>query len=156
MEKALLFVCFWAIFSGCCPGKASQQGAAHPVREGITGFIYEESGNQMPMKGAEPQKAKGLSTTIYIYELTNLGQVHRVDNTPFYTAVLTRAVATAHSDSTGAFTIRLAPGSYSLFVKLGDRFYANNFDTGNNIAPVTVQKDKLSAVRFLVNPSAAY
>jgi len=108
------------------------------------------------MKGAIPKTAKGLSTTIYIYELTNTGQVSRVGPTPFYTTIRTRRVTTAYSDSTGAFTIRLAPGRYSLFVKQGDRFYANSFDAGNNIAPVSVQKDRLSPVRIMVNPSAVY
>lgn len=144
------------IIIGCRPGKSPRPGTAQLVQEGITGFIYEESGNRMPMKGAEPQKPTGLSTTIYIYELANLEQVTRVDATPFYTAIRTRPVTTVHSDSTGAFTIRLAPGSYSLFIKQGDRFYANSFDANNNIAPVTVQKGRLSTVRLVVNPSAVY
>ena len=142
--------------AACHPGKAAQTGTEQSVQEGITGFIYEESGNRMPMKGAEPQKPKGLSTTIYVYELTNLEQVSRVDASPFYTAVRTRSVTTAHSDSTGAFSIRLAPGAYSLFVKIGGRFYANSFDSNNNIAPATVQKGQLSIVRLIVNPSAVY
>ena len=142
--------------AACHPGKTSQTGTEQSVQEGITGFIYEESGNRMPMKGAGPQKPKGLSTTIYVYELTNLEQVSRVDVSPFYTAVRTRPVTTAHSDSTGAFSIRLAPGTYSLFVKIGGRFYANSFDSNNNIAPATVRKGQLSTVRLIVNPSAVY
>ena len=126
------------------------------VQEGIAGYIYEETGNRMPMPGVEPKKPKGLSTTIYVYELTNLKQVSRVDITPFYTAILTRPIATAHSDSTGAFILRLAPGRYSLFVKLDGRFYANDFDAHNNIAPVRVQKGRLSTVSFTVNPTAVY
>jgi len=108
------------------------------------------------MKGVEPKKPKGLSTTVYVYKLTNLKQVRRVGVTAFYTAILTQAVATTHSDSTGAFTLRLAPGRYSLFVKLGGRYYANDFDDHNNIAPVSVQKDRLSTVSIIVNPTAVY
>jgi hypothetical protein len=156
MQKPLLFICCWAIAGGCSAGKAPQAGTALLVQEGITGFVYEETGNRMPMKGTEPPKPKGLSTTIYIYELTNLGQVSRVGVTPFYTAVLTHPVTTTHSDSTGAFAVRLAPGRYSLFVKLGGRFYANDFDSNNNIVPVSVQQGRRSTVTIIVNPSAVY
>lgn len=156
MQKPLLFICCWVIAGGCAAGKASQAATAQLVQEGITGFVYWETGNRMPMKGTEPPKPKGLSTTIYIYELTNLGQVNRVGITPFYTAVLTHPVTTTHSDSTGAFTVRLAPGRYSLFVKLEGRFYANEFDSANNIAPVSVLQGRLSTVNIIVNPSAVY
>ena len=137
----------------CAPGTAAQLPNA---KQGISGFVYLESGNQMPMKGAEPQKAKGLSTTIYIYEATNLRQVSRVGVSPFYTAIYTKPVTTVLSDSTGAFTVGLAAGVYSLFVKLGGRFYANAFDTNNNIATVTVEKGKLAHARITVNSSATY
>ncbi len=126
------------------------------VKQGITGFVYLESGNRMPMKGAEPQKARGLSTTIYIYEATSLDQVSRIGMTPFYTAIRTRAITRVLSDSTGAFTVGLAPGIYSLFVKQGNRFYANAFDTNNTIAPVTVEKEKLTKAIITVNSSATY
>ncbi|MBS1566685.1 MAG: carboxypeptidase regulatory-like domain-containing protein [Bacteroidetes bacterium] len=132
------------------------QTTAQKPKEGITGYIYEESGNRMPMIGATPEPPRGLSTTLYIYQLTNLAQVRREGQAPFYTSISTRAVARVRSDSTGAFSIRLAPGRYSLFVKAGGRFFASTYDGENNIAPVTVYKDSLSIVRFVVNPTAVY
>ncbi len=141
------------IIMACAPGEAAQLPNA---KQGISGFVYLESGNRMPMKGTEPQKAKGLSTTVYVYEATNLDQVSRVGVTPFYTAIRTKPVSTVYSDSTGAFTVGLAAGTYSLFVKLGNRFYANAFDTNNTIAPVTVEKGKLAHASITVNSSATY
>ena len=126
------------------------------MQEGISGQVVRESGNQMPMKGAAQQPAKGLSTTVYIYELTNLNQVSRVDASAFYTAIHTKPVGTVHSDSTGVFKIRLAPGAYSLFIKVGGRFYANSFDSNNNISPVTVEKGKRSRIKITENSSATY
>ena len=144
----------------CSPARTAQTPA---VQQGISGFVYQESGNRMPMKSVEPGGKsteaglpKGLSTTVYIYEATSLNQVSRVGVSPFYTAIRSRQVATAHSDSTGAFTIGLAPGAYSLFVKTGDRFYANSFDSNNRIAPVTVEKDRLTRTKIIVNSSATY
>jgi hypothetical protein len=167
MHPFLLIILLLMTVIPCSPG---QTAGAHPelaerpalnqlkaaAQEGITGWVYQEAGNRMPMPGRTPQKPKGLSTTIYIYELTNLAQTSRVGFTPFYTAIGTKPVATTHSDSTGAFTIRLAPGNYSLFVKLDGRFYANSFDSNNNVAPVTVKKGKRSRVTILVNPDAVY
>ena len=137
----------------CYPGRTSQSPG---IKQGISGFVYLESGNRMPMKGAEPQKARGLSTTIYVYEATSLGQVSRVGVSPYYTAIYSKPVTTVLSDSTGAFTVGLAPGIYSLFVKQGNRFYANTFDTNNLIAPVTVEKEKLAKASITVNSSATY
>ncbi len=71
----------------CLPGSALQSPS---TKQGISGFVYLESGNRMPMKGAEPQGAKGLSRTIYIYEATNLDQVSRVGTSAFYTSIHTK------------------------------------------------------------------
>jgi len=173
MQQFLLIILLLITVIACSSGKTSRtcpepvEGArpdpvkgpieaTQAVHEGIKGWVYQESGNRMPRPGTEPQKANGLSTTIYVYELTNLGQTSRVGVTPFYTAIHTKSIATAHSDSTGAFTIRLAPGRYSLFVKLEGRFFAGTFDSDNNIAPVTVEKGKFSPVKIMVNPDAVY
>lgn len=137
----------------CYPGRTSQSPG---IKQGISGFVYLESGNRMPMKGAEPQKPRGLSTTIYVYEATTLGQVSRVGTSSYYTAIYSKPVTTVLSDSTGAFIVRLAPGIYSLFVKQGNRFYANAFDARNTIAPVTVEKGKLASAIITVNSSATY
>jgi hypothetical protein len=137
----------------CLPGKAAQ---SPEPKQGILGFVYLESGNRMPMKGAEQQGAKGLSTTIYIYEATRLEQVSRVGESPFYTSIRTRLVTTVQSDSTGSFRVGLAPGAYSLFTKQGDRFYANAYDAAGNIALVKVEKGKFSQAKITVNSSASY
>jgi len=148
------------ICMACSPARPAQAPA---TKQGISGMVYRETGNRMPMKtvepggkATEPDLPKGLSTIVYIYEATSLDQVSRVDVSPFYTAIRTKPVTTVHSDSTGVFTVGLAPGTYSLFVKLGDRFYANSFDSNNRIAPVTVEKDRLTHTKIIVNSSATY
>lgn len=134
-----------------------QQKAHTPMpKEGITGNVYKVSGNQMPMKDAASQPPPGIATTIYIYELTNISQVQRVGVSAFYSAIRTKLVTTVASDSTGSFTIGLAPGSYSLFTKYGDRYYANLYDGNNNIAPVIVEKGKLTKVKIMMDADAVY
>jgi len=126
------------------------------ITQGIRGVIIEAAGNQMPMKGASPSVPKGILTTVLIYEPTNIRQVNRSGSSPLYTAISTKPVASVDTDSTGAFIISLPPGSYSLFVKQGAQFYANLFDTNNNIALFTVEEGKITEARLTVSLRANY
>jgi hypothetical protein len=152
MKQILLFFTFFIlIHMSCSPQKKVQSPA-----EGITGYVYKVSGNQMPMKDAVSEPGKGIKTTIYIYVLTNISQVQRVGVSPFYTSIHSKLVTTVTSDSTGAFTVGLAAGSYSLFTKYDDRFYANMYDGNNNIAPIVVEKGKLTKTKIIMDAEAVY
>ncbi len=124
--------------------------------QGINGTITVASGNQMPMKGAEPKVPRGIQCTVLVYEPTNTSQVSRLPASPIYTAISTRLVASVDTDSTGRFAVSLPEGSYSLFIKQGNQFYANLFDMNNNIALFTVEKGKMTKANLAVSVKAAY
>ena len=126
------------------------------ITQGITGQITEATGNQMPMKDAPLPVGKGILTTVLIYEPTNTSQVSRIGTSPVYTAISTKLVASVDTDSTGAFTVNLPAGSYSLFVKQGKQFYANLFDVNNNIALFTVEEGKLTRADLKISSGASY
>ena len=126
------------------------------ILQGFTGQITELTGNQMPMKGAQPAIPKGIATTVFIYEPTNINQVRRLGTAASYTAINTKLVASVDTDSTGNFTIALPVGNYSVFVKQGSQFYANLFDTNNNIALFTVEEGKLTKVNLAVSSGASF
>lgn len=126
------------------------------VSQGIAGQITEHSGNQMPMKGGAPQVARGIKATVFIYEPTHISQVARIGGSASYTAINTKRVASAATDSLGAFTVSLPPGTYSVFIGQGKQFYANLFDANNNIALFTVEPGKLTRVNLAVNSAATY
>jgi hypothetical protein len=128
------------------------------IKEGISGIVTEVSGNQMPMKNAPRANSGsfGILTTVFIYEPTNISQVSRIANSTVYTAIHTKRVASVETDSTGRFTIALPPGTYSLFVKQGKDFFANLFDTNNNISLFTVENGKLTEAKLTVNSKATY
>lgn len=126
------------------------------VKQGIEGFIGKLTGNQMPSPDIPPAKPNPLATTIYIYALTNMKDVQKATNAAFYKQINTRLITTAQSDSTGKFLIGLPAGSYSLFIKKGNFFYANQFDEKNNIFPVTVDSMKLSKANFIDNSDASF
>lgn len=126
------------------------------IAQGFTGQVTEVVGNQMPMKGGPPVVPKGIATTVLIYEPTHISQVSRLGTSATYTAISTKLVASVDTDSTGNFTIALPVGAYSVFVKQGDRFYANLFDTDNNIALFSVEEGKLTKVNLMVSSGASF
>ncbi|MBS1598931.1 MAG: carboxypeptidase regulatory-like domain-containing protein [Bacteroidetes bacterium] len=124
--------------------------------QGIEGHVYRISGNQMPSPDVKPAAPKGIKTTVYIYDLTNLNQTIRKDQSPFYSAVKTNLVKKVETDSNGYFKVKLPVGYYSLFTKKDSLFYANSFDGKNNIAPVQVHPQKFSKVELKIDYDAYY
>ena len=150
MKFFFTLLCFLGMF-GCSSSKKSRSNY-----QGIDGYIREVKGNRMPSPGVKLPEPKGISTTLYIYELTNVSQTQRVGTSPFYDNILTKFVASVDSDSSGHLVAKLSPGNYSLFTKVKGKFYANNFDTENNIMPVKVEKNKVTKVDFLISAGAVY
>ncbi len=125
-------------------------------QQGIEGYVYKISGNQMPSPGAKPRPPKGIKTVLYIYQLTNLNQVQRQAQSAFYNSINTKFISKVETDSNGYFKINLAPDRYSLFAKKNELFFANWFDKDNNIAPVEVTPGKFSKVEFRIDYDAVY
>lgn len=123
-------------------------------RSGIKGRVLLVTGNQMPSPGEPRPAPKGIKTTVYIYELTNTGQVTK--SGAFYSAISTKPVKQVETADDGSFKVKLKPGQYSLFVKKGALFYSNIFDAENNIHPVTVAKGVMTEEEFRVDYDAAY
>jgi hypothetical protein len=128
----------------------------HRTFQGIEGHIYFITGNQMPSPDVKPAKPKGLKTTIYVYERTNMNQVIKQEHSPFYTSILTKFVKSSDSGKDGHFKISLPVGQYSIFVKKDSLFFANGFDSNNNIAPVKVMPDSTTTIDIKVDYSASY
>ena len=154
MYKNLLsLMMFTAVVAACSSTKHSNISM---IKQGITGYVYEVKGNQMPMIGEEPPKPKGVATAVYIYEATNINQVQRLGVSTFYTAIYTKQIGLIQSDSTGHFSIELPVGNYSLFVKIGEKYYANRFNEKNDINLYKVEDSKVTDGRITINYAAAY
>lgn len=125
-------------------------------KTGIKGHVYLVRGNQMPSPDRPASAPAGVKTTLYVYELTNISQVNREGVSAFYNAVNTRLVKEIQTDDQGAFSVKLKPGHYSLFVKKGSLFYSSQFDEKNNIHPVEVKSRSMTEVTFQANYDAVY
>lgn len=129
-----------------------QQGGCN--RSGLKGHVYLEKGNRMPSPDQVLAPPTGLQTTLYVYQLTNINQVTREGK--FYKNISTPLVKAINTNADGSFKTKLKPGTYSLFVKKDDLFFASIFDGNNNIYPVEVKKGSLTDVTFRVNYDAVY
>lgn len=125
-------------------------------RQGIEGHVRLVTGNQMPSPDVAPSAGRGIKTTLYIYELTNLGQVNRVGQSAFYSQVSSKLVKKVQTNDKGYFKVRLSPGQYSVFLKKDTVFYANRFDGENNIAPVEVVRKKMTQLEVKMDYDAVY
>lgn len=137
-------------------GNCHHASGQSKITEGLSGKVYELTGNQMPSPDVKPAEPKGVKTTVYIYELTNLNQVIRKNNEPFYESIHTRLVTTVESDSAGKFETALAPGNYSLFVKRENLYYANEFDGNNNIQSVEILPGKMTTKDIRISYRASF
>ncbi|GAC1443100.1 MAG: hypothetical protein NVSMB63_11860 [Sediminibacterium sp.] len=153
--KHILFLIAMATLT-FCSCKSRKIAPSQVTEQGIAGYVQEISGNRMPMKDAPPVVPQPVQTTVFVYEPTNITQVAQIGTSPLYTAISTKMVASVESDSTGAFMVALPAGNYSLFVRRGNAYYANLFDTGNNISLFTVEEGKLTKVKIIIDSAASY
>lgn len=125
-------------------------------KSGVRGIIYRIQGNQMPSPGEPANVPQPFQTTLYIYEVTNTSQVQPAKQPTFYEAIHTRLVREVKADKKGHFKVKLPPGTYSIFIKKDNLFYANIFDDKNNIAPVAVEPGKYTELTVKADYGAVY
>ena len=95
-------------------------------------------------------------TIVYVFEKTNIIQTEIKDTAPFFKTIKTKLMAQTTTDSVGNFQVALPIGSYSLFFKKGDAYYANRFDQQNNINIITVKKGEVTQVTITESSGAAF
>lgn len=125
------------------------------LSQGIEGYIYQTSGNQMPMKG-KPVKhtGKGITRDVWIYQATTTQQTQ--GNIPLFTQIKSHLAAKVKSDSTGYYKCPLPAGHYSVFIKEGEQFFASETDGQGILNPVDVIAGNLTRRDINVNINAVY
>lgn len=128
-----------------CTGLPTLYPAARQ-QQGIEGVARNVTGNRMPSPKHRPGLSPGTRAVICVFALTNQTQVANAGAAGLYSAVHTNLVRQADTDDSGHFRILLPPGTYSVFTKKGQLFYATRRDEKNNIAPVEVLPGKITRV----------
>jgi len=151
MIRFLWTIPFLAVL-GAMPASITQawQALQPGPSQGIEGSVYLIGGNRMPAPNYKPGPPAGVRSTVYVFNLTNISQVNRVGQSPYYSAVHTALIARVDTDDKGYFKLQLPVGLYSIFTKKGDLFYAGRMDEKNNIAPVEVLPHKMTNVKCSV------
>lgn len=150
-----------ALLMVSCANAKKSKNSNEDMKQGITGTIIWEEGNQMPMiipDDVEPtekeNKPKGIKRTLLIHELTKM--VGSNSENGFHSKPATKEIARIESDSLGRFKVSLLPGKYSLFVLEERGYYANLSDGQQNIFPVEVKENEFTQVEFVINYKAVY
>lgn len=125
------------------------------AQQGISGKVVWVSGNQMPGPGAERTEPSGIKREIHIYALTTVEQTTQTDGV-FFSDVKSQFVRKVRSKKNGKFCVKLPPGQYSVFVKEEKGLFANLFDGGNHIHPITVKSDEYEILTIQVNYAASF
>lgn len=123
-------------------------------QQGIRGKISWSEGNQMPGPDQKSGTAKGIKRKILVYEVTTMEQT--VQEEGFFTKVNTKLVKEAKSCKNGRFRIKLAPGTYSVFVQEAKGLWANLFDVKGQINTVQIKAKTWTELNINVNYMAAY
>ena len=123
------------------------------INEGMWGNVWFYKGDFMP--GCPTGDITSVARKIYVYETTSTDQAKPKGTGPFYTDIETELITTTTSSDSGFFELQLAPGTYSLFVKEDDAFYANGIKDGM-INPVTVTSDSVTKVQLDITYQATY
>ena len=145
----IISLAFWG-----CGGTQTAQKAA--IEQGIAGYILEEKGNRMPSPDRPLSAPKGLKTQVFFYPVTDITQLTQLTTPGLYQVISTPPQATTTTDSTGFFSVSLPPGTYSIFVKHREGFYANWFNEKNQVSPVEVLAHKVTTVKLIVSGGASY
>ncbi len=123
-------------------------------KQGLSGYIYLVTGNQMPTIGRPQSKGRGVAREVYIYAPTSITQT--TGNNPLFTSIKTKLIAQTKSDSTGLYAIKLPPGKYSVFIKDGDKFFAAESDGTSALNPVEITPNNLTKKDFTISHAAVY
>jgi hypothetical protein len=150
------FSAFIIVFAQAFPAPSARPSFPPGMRaqqSGIQGKVYLLYGNRMPSPPRRPgdtirysSEGPGVKGTVCVFALTNDSDIVRKGTSPWCEAVHTRLIRQVDTDDKGNFAILLPPGTYSVFTKKDNLFYASRRDQWNNIAPVKVLPGKMTRV----------
>lgn len=149
--QILYAVCFVCIFAACAvpgPGQTAQG------KQGINGTIKWFQGNMMPGPDKPTIRGQGVVREIYILPLVKSQDL--TDQGPIYKEIPFEPVAKVRSDENGNFFVILEPGTYSIFTRETDGWYANLIDGQNRIHPVEVVQGAFTNVNIEINYMAFF
>ncbi len=135
---------------------ACKEPATRDVQQGISGEVWWLEGDFMPRIDDEPGgKRIPVQRKIVIYPvlvLENLGG----QTGPLFDTLPAGKIAEVTSGEDGKFEIHLPPGTYSIFTREPEGYFANSFDGQGQINAVVVKKGEITHLVIDINYQATY
>ena len=119
---------------------------AQSLKQGIQGQVFRLPDAADSLAKDNPEA--GVQSIIHIHELTTLDQASHQNG--IFKSVPTNNVMTIMTKADGSFKVKLPPGSYSVFVDMGDSLFANMFKN-NQINPVVVKPKQFAWVTITID-----
>ncbi|WOK05038.1 carboxypeptidase regulatory-like domain-containing protein [Imperialibacter roseus] len=149
--KSLLIIGFLLAAVGC---KSSLSTTSE--KQGVTGAVYWMEGDFMPRIGEKPGGSRQpIVREILFYAPINASDLAG-DHGPLYESLPGEPIAQTGSGENGRFRISLPVGTYSVFTKEPDGFFANRFDSNGIINPVEVKAGAFSEIVIEINYKAVF
>jgi len=126
-----------------------------PASQGLVGQVFEQKGNAMPQKGKPFSKGQGYATIIYVFEPTTISSIAALTG-GLYTKPSTQLLGSFPTDSTGHFSISLAPGKYSILVGYEGAYFIPFLNQYNELAMVQVLPSVFQSMEVIINVKASY
>lgn len=121
------------------------------TKPNFTGVIYEQKWNNMPQIDNPNSKGAALSTTLYIFEPTNLNQIENNGNPgPYITQIHSKLLDSVQSDKNGTYSIHLTPGKYSVFVRYQNAYYVPFFSGKEGVAHIEIKPNENTHLDIVV------
>jgi hypothetical protein len=133
-RNIMLVAASCVVLAGCdvlgvgCNTPPRDQSRRVTIQEGVWGQVWLWRGNFEPRPvgaGCTSGTIDAVDRWVLIYEPTPTTHATRAGTGGFYSSVQTALVDSVRSDAQGFFQRPLAPGSYSLFVRVDSLLYAN-------------------------------
>lgn len=143
---------FFMALLACCKSQAPQR----QLDQGIQGEVWWLEGDFMPRIGESPPGQRTpVRREVIVYRVVKIEELKEQIG-PVFSAIPQEKVASVVSGVDGKFEIMLPEGTYSVFTKEPEGYFANSFDGEGRINPVTVEKGEVINIIIEINYQATY
>ncbi len=128
------------------------------ISQGVWGNVWFWEGDHMPSTDEDTSTGtiSPVVREIYIHEAATSADVTATQDPSFFSKIDTALITTTYSDSDGFYEATLPPGTYSIFVKENNLFYANSFTGNGEINLVTIEQDRVQKYQIDITYQAAF
>lgn len=137
--------------------KVTASNCNQKIAVGVKGTVLWVTGNHMPGPDMpKPAPMPYANKLVGIFPLTKLNETVEGQSAGFYRQLKNKPLQVVKTNKQGCYQVRIMPGTYSIMVWERNQWYANSFQGGGEINPVTVTAGQIANLDLEVNYTAVY